>query len=158
MNIFAINSTIQFASRSDTTVTNGVYNADDSVRDLRGGFGAVNRIWPGRQLQLVTRITFGSTFVFPGGRRPQGRRPPTSARLPRCSRAFRRYEPEADDENMHEGARVGPGSEIPMPDCRMTRGVAPGRRGGLPSGSAKLSHSYPVLTRPEGSDPCRGES
>jgi enterochelin esterase-like enzyme len=83
---------------------------------------------------------------------------PTSARLPRWSRAFRRYEPEADDDDMHEGARVGPGSEIPMRDCGMTRGVAPARRGGLPSGSAKLSYSYPVLTRPEGSDPCRGES
>ena len=58
MSIFGVNNTIQFQSPSDPTVTNGVYNADGSVRDLRGGFGAVNAVWPGRQLQLVTRFTF----------------------------------------------------------------------------------------------------
>jgi hypothetical protein len=58
VSISGVNNTIQFQSPSDPTVTNGVYNADGSVRDLRGGFGAVNGVWPARQLQLVTRFTF----------------------------------------------------------------------------------------------------
>ncbi len=58
MNISGVNSTVQFKSLASPIVTNGVYNADGSVRDLRNGFGAVNGTWPARQLQLVTRFTF----------------------------------------------------------------------------------------------------
>jgi len=58
MQIFGINSTVQFASVKDWTVTNGVYNADGTVRDLRGGFGAVSSTWPQRQLQLMGRLSF----------------------------------------------------------------------------------------------------
>jgi hypothetical protein len=57
VNIFGVNNTIQFQSLSDSTVTNGVHRPDGTL-DLRGGFGAVNNVWPGRQLQLVTRLTF----------------------------------------------------------------------------------------------------
>jgi hypothetical protein len=57
VNIFGVNNTIQFASLSDPTVTNGVHRPDGTT-DLRGGFGAVNNVYPGRTLQLVTRLTF----------------------------------------------------------------------------------------------------
>jgi len=57
VNIFAINNTIEFASLKTPTVTNAAYNPDGTVRD-KVGFGAVNNVWPGRQLQLVTRLTF----------------------------------------------------------------------------------------------------
>jgi hypothetical protein len=57
VNIFGINNTIEFASLKTPTVNNGAYKADGTVRD-KVGFGAVNNVYPGRQLQLVTRLTF----------------------------------------------------------------------------------------------------
>jgi hypothetical protein len=51
-----VNSTANFASLSDRTITNLPYDAAGNlVRP--NGFGAINGVAPPRTLQLVTRLT-----------------------------------------------------------------------------------------------------
>jgi hypothetical protein len=52
-----VNSTVNFRSLTDPTITNPVYNADGSFA-RNNGFGSINGVAPPRQLQLVTRLTF----------------------------------------------------------------------------------------------------
>jgi len=52
-----VNSTVNFASLTDPTITNLPYDASGNlVRN--NGFGTINGVAPARQLQLVTRLTF----------------------------------------------------------------------------------------------------
>jgi hypothetical protein len=52
-----VNSTVNFRSLTDPTITNPVYDASGNfVRN--NGFGSINGVAPPRQLQLVTRLTF----------------------------------------------------------------------------------------------------
>jgi hypothetical protein len=52
-----VNSTINFASLTDPTITNPVYDANGNFA-RNNGFGSINGVAPPRQLQLVTRLTF----------------------------------------------------------------------------------------------------
>jgi hypothetical protein len=52
-----VNSTVNFASLTDRTITNLPHDANGNlVRN--NGFGSVNQVAPGRTIQLVTRLTF----------------------------------------------------------------------------------------------------
>ena len=52
-----VNSSVSFASLSDSTITNLPHDANGTlVRD--NGFGSINGVAPPRTLQLVTRLTF----------------------------------------------------------------------------------------------------
>jgi hypothetical protein len=52
-----VNNSVSFASLTDATVTNPVYDSSGNlVRN--NGFGSINGVAPPRQLQLVTRLTF----------------------------------------------------------------------------------------------------
>lgn len=52
-----VNSTVNFASLTNPTITNPVYNADGTFA-RNNGFGSINGVAPPRQLQIVTRLTF----------------------------------------------------------------------------------------------------
>jgi hypothetical protein len=52
-----VNSTVNFASLSDRTITNLPYNASGNIVN-QSGFGTINGVAPPRTLQLVTRLTF----------------------------------------------------------------------------------------------------
>ena len=52
-----VNSTVNFASLTDRTITNLPYNAQ-GVLTQRNGFGTISGVAPPRTLQLVTRVTF----------------------------------------------------------------------------------------------------
>src|SRR5262245_23540255 len=52
-----INSTVNFASLTDRTITNLPYNSQGQLTQ-RNGFGTVSGVAPARTLQLVTRFTF----------------------------------------------------------------------------------------------------
>jgi hypothetical protein len=52
-----VNSTVNFASLTDRTITNLPYNAQ-GVLTQRNGFGTVSGVAPPRTLQIVTRLTF----------------------------------------------------------------------------------------------------
>ena len=52
-----VNSTVNFASLTNPTITNPVYDSSGAfVRN--NGFGSINGVAPPRSLQLVTRLTF----------------------------------------------------------------------------------------------------
>ena len=52
-----VNNTVNFASLTDPTITNPVYDSSGAfVRN--NGFGSINGVAPPRSLQLVTRLTF----------------------------------------------------------------------------------------------------
>jgi hypothetical protein len=52
-----VNSTVNFTSLTNPTITNPVYDANGNfVRN--NGFGSISGVAPPRQLQLVTRLTF----------------------------------------------------------------------------------------------------
>jgi hypothetical protein len=51
-----VNSSVSFASLTDATVTNPVYENNEFKRN--NGFGSINGVRTPRQVQLVTRITF----------------------------------------------------------------------------------------------------
>ena len=52
-----VNSTANFASLTDRTITNLPYDAAGNLTQ-RNGFGTINGVAPPRTLQLVTRLTF----------------------------------------------------------------------------------------------------
>jgi hypothetical protein len=52
-----VNNSVSFASLTDKTITNPVYNPDGSFA-RNNGFGSINGVAPPRTLQLVTRLTF----------------------------------------------------------------------------------------------------
>jgi hypothetical protein len=52
-----VNSTVNFASLTDRTITNLPYNSSGVITN-QNGFGAINNVAPPRSFQLVTRMTF----------------------------------------------------------------------------------------------------
>jgi hypothetical protein len=52
-----VNSTVNFASLTDRTITNLPYDANGNLV-RQNGFGAINGVAPPRSFQLVTRMTF----------------------------------------------------------------------------------------------------
>jgi hypothetical protein len=52
-----VNSTVNFASLTDRTITNLPYDANGNLTQ-RNGFGTISGVAPPRQLQIVTRFTF----------------------------------------------------------------------------------------------------
>ena len=52
-----VNSTVNFASVTDHTITNLPYNSAGQLVNING-FGTVNGVAAPRTLQLVTRLTF----------------------------------------------------------------------------------------------------
>ena len=52
-----LNSTVNFRSLTDRTITNLPYDAQGNLTQ-RNGFGTINGTAPPRTLQLVTRLTF----------------------------------------------------------------------------------------------------
>lgn len=52
-----VNSTVNFRSLTDPTITNLPYDSTGSLVN-RNGFGTVNGVRPARELQLVTRLSF----------------------------------------------------------------------------------------------------
>jgi len=55
--ITGVNSTANFASLTDRTITNLPYDANGNLTQ-RNGFGTVSSVAPPRSLQLVMRVTF----------------------------------------------------------------------------------------------------
>ncbi|MBK5298654.1 MAG: hypothetical protein JJE40_15985, partial [Vicinamibacteria bacterium] len=53
----AVNSTVNFRSLTDPTITNLPYNAAGNLVN-QNGFGTISAVAPPRTLQLVTRLTF----------------------------------------------------------------------------------------------------
>jgi hypothetical protein len=52
-----VNNTVNFRSLTDPTITNLPYDANGNLTQ-RNGFGTISGVAPGRQLQIVTRVTF----------------------------------------------------------------------------------------------------
>lgn len=52
-----VNSTVNFASLTDRTITNLPYDASGNLV-RQNGFGTISGVAPPRTLQLVTRLTF----------------------------------------------------------------------------------------------------
>ena len=52
-----VNTTANFASLTDRTITNLPYDANGALVQPNG-FGTINGVAPPRTLQLVTRVTF----------------------------------------------------------------------------------------------------
>ena len=52
-----VNSTVNFRSLTDSTITNLPYDANGALVN-QNGFGTINAVAPPRTLQLVTRISF----------------------------------------------------------------------------------------------------
>jgi hypothetical protein len=52
-----VNSTVNFASLTNPTITNLPYDAQGNLTQ-RNGFGTISGVAPPRQLQLVGRFTF----------------------------------------------------------------------------------------------------
>jgi hypothetical protein len=57
MQIFSTNNTVRFAGLGNGTITNLAYDASGNLVN-KGGFGSINSICPGRQIQVVGRLTF----------------------------------------------------------------------------------------------------
>jgi len=57
MQIFSTNNQARFVGLGNGTITNLAYDASGNLSN-KGGFGTINSIWPGRQIQVVGRLTF----------------------------------------------------------------------------------------------------